>query len=86
MYLRPTGIARRLLGLDAVLNVDTQGDTLAGFRLPGSDGPALDALGDGFLGVGFAQRLAPGKPLLAGGAKRHEFAPPDFIALPLHEP
>jgi len=65
VYLRPPRIARRLLGLDAVLDVDTQGDTFAGFRLPGDDSPALDALGDCFLGVGFAQRFAPGKPLLA---------------------
>ncbi len=68
------------------VDASTQGDTLAGFRLPSCNRPALDALGDGFLSVGFTQRLAPGKPLLAGGAERHKFPPLDFIALPLHEP
>ena len=48
--------------------------------------PPFDALGDGFFGVGFAQRFAAGEPFLSGRTERYILAPLDFIALLLQEP
>ena len=52
MQLRPSRIARRLLGLDTVLQGDPQGDFPgASSARPPVNGNALDPLGDPFLGV-----------------------------------
>lgn len=83
--LRPLLIARRLLGLDAVFQINPQRDSLAFFRPP-CDSAALDTLFDCFFGVGFTQRLASGEAFLSGGAERNKFARFDLIALRLHEP
>ena len=66
--LRPLLITRRLLGLDAIFQINPQRDSLAFFRLP-CNGAALDTLFDSFLVVGFAQRLAAGEAFLSGGAE-----------------
>ena len=66
--LRPLLIARRLLGLDAVFQINPQRDSLAFFRPP-CDSAALDTLFDRFLGVGFPKRLATGEAFLAGSAE-----------------
>ena len=68
LELRPTCIARALLGLDVVLQVDPQGDTLALPVRASVHGQPLDPAGDGFLGVVLAQRLAAGEAFLSGGA------------------
>lgn len=62
MQLRPPRIARRLLGLDTVLQGDPQGDFPgASSARPPVDGNALDPLGDPFLGVILPQGLAAGE-------------------------
>ena len=55
------------------------------FGLPFHE-PPFDALGDSFLGVGFAQRFAAGEPFLSGRAERNILATLDLVALLLQEP
>ena len=86
LELRPTCIARALLGLDVVLQVDPQGDTLALPVRASVHGQPLDPAGDGFLGVVLAQGLAAGEAFLSGGAERNKFTLLDLIALRRHEP
>ena len=74
-----------LLGLDAVLQINPQRNFAVFFGLPLHE-PPFDALGDGFLGVGFAQRFATGEPLLSGRTERNILAALDLIALLLQEP
>ena len=65
----PAFIACGLLRLDAVFNVDQQ-RYAAALRLRRFQNDfALDALGYGFLGVGFTQRLCTGEALLTGSAE-----------------
>ena len=66
LELRPTCIARALLGLDVVLQVDPQGDTLALPVRASVHGQPLDPAGDGFLGVVLAQGLAAGEAMDIG--------------------
>ena len=56
---------RQLLGLDAVFQINPQRNFTGFFWLPLRE-PPFDALGDGFFGVGFAQRFAAGEPPLSG--------------------
>ena len=86
LELRPTCIARALLGLDVVLQVDPQGDTLALPVRASVHGQPLDPAGDGFLGIVLTQRLAAGEAFLSGGAERNKFTLLDLIALRRHEP
>ena len=86
LEFRPTCIARALLGLDVVLQVDPQGDTLVLPVWASVHSQPLDPAGDGFLGVVLAQRLAAGEAFLSGGAERDKFALLDLIALRRHEP
>ena len=74
-----------LLGLDAILQINPQRNFAGFFGLPLHE-PTFDALGDSFLGVGFAQRFAAGEPFLSGRTERHILAPLDLIALLLQEP
>ena len=74
-----------LLGLDAILQINPQRNFTGFFGLPLRE-PTFDALGDSFLGVGFAQRFAAGEPFLSGRTERHILAPLDLIALLLQEP
>ena len=74
-----------LLGLNAVLQINPQRNFAVFFGLPLRK-PPFDALGDSFLGVGFAQRFAAGEPFLSGRTERHILAPFDLIALLLQEP
>ena len=82
--LRPLLIARRLLNLDVVFQINPQGNSLALFGRS-CDNAALDTFFDCFLGVGFPQCFAAGKAFLSGGAERNKFAGLDFIPLGLHE-
>lgn len=59
-----------LLGLDAVLQINPQRNFAVFFGLPLHE-PPFDALGDGFFGVGFAQRFAAGEPFLSGRTERN---------------
>ena len=74
-----------LLGLDTVFQINPQRNFAGFFGLPLRK-PPFDALGDGFFGVGFAQRFAAGEPPLSGRTERNILAPLDFIALLLQEP
>ena len=74
-----------LLGLDAVLQINPQRNFMVFFGLP-FHGPSFNALGNSFLGVGFAQRFAAGEPFLSGRTERDKFALLDLIALRRHEP
>ena len=74
-----------LLGLDAIFQINPQRNIAVFFGLPLHKMP-FDALGDGFLGVGFAQRFAAGEPLLSGCTERNILAPLDLVALLLQEP
>ena len=73
-----------LLGLDAVFQINPQRN-FAVFLGPSLHEPPFDALGDSFLGVGFAQRFAAGEPPLSGLTERNILAPLDLIALLLQE-
>ena len=67
VQLRPPRIARRLLGLDTVLQGDPQGDFPgASSARPPVNGNALDPLVDPFLGVILPQGLTAGKAFLSG--------------------
>ena len=83
--LCPLLIPCGLLGLDAVFQINPQRNFAVFFGLPLRK-PPFDALGDSFLGVGFAQRFAAGEPFLSGRTERHILAPLDLIALLLQEP
>ena len=83
--LCPLLIPCRLLGLDAVFQINPQRN-FAGFFGLSLHEPPFDALGDSFLGVGFTQRFAAGEPFLSGRAERNILATLDLIALLLQEP
>ena len=83
--LCPLLIPCGLLGLDAVLQINPQRNFAVFFGLPLRK-PPFDALGDSFLGVGFAQRFAADEPSLSGRTERNILAPLDLIALLLQEP
>ena len=85
MEFCPLLIPCGLLGLDAVFQINPQRNSTGFFGLPLHE-PPFDALGDGFFGVGFAQRFAAGKPLLSGCAERNILTPFDLVALLLQEP
>ena len=85
MYKRQLLVPCELLDLDAVFQINPQRNFAVFFGLPLHE-PPFDALGDGFLGVGFAQRFAAGEPFLSGRTERHILAPFDLIALLLREP
>ena len=74
-----------LLGLDAVLQINPQRNFAVFFGLS-LHNPPFDALGDGFFGVGFAQRFAAGEPPLSGRTERNILATLDLVALLLQEP
>jgi len=74
-----------LLGLDAILQINPQRNFAVFFGLPLHE-PPFDALGDGFLGIGFSQRFAAGEPPLSGRTERHILATLDLVALLLQEP
>ena len=59
MELCPLLIPCGLLDLDTVFQINPQRNFAVFFGLP-LHKPPLDTLGDGFLGVGFAQRFAAG--------------------------
>ena len=85
MECHPLLVARRLLGLDVVFQINPQGNSFTLFGHSG-DNAAFDTFFDCFLGVGFPQSLAAGKAFLSGSAERNKFARFDLIALRLHEP
>ena len=85
MELCPLLVPCGLLGLDTVFQINPQRNFAGFFGLPLHKTP-FDALGDGFFGVGFAQRFAAGEPPLSGRTERNILAPLDFIALLLQEP
>jgi len=69
--LRPLFIARRLLGLDVVFQINPQRNSLTLYGRSG-DNAAFDTLFDRFFGVGFPQRLAAGEAFLSGSAERNK--------------
>ena len=85
MECHPLLVARRLLGLDVVFQINPQGNSFTLFGHSG-DNAALDTFFDCFLGVGFPQSLAAGKAFLSGSAERNKFSRFDLIALRPHEP
>ena len=80
MDFRPPFIARRLLGFNAVFNIDDKPDFLIfPQRFWLGDIYALDTLLYRFFRIGRAERLCAGKPFLSGSAERNIFALFDFI-------
>ena len=82
--LCPLLIPCGLLDLDAVLQINPQRNFAVFFGLS-LHNPPFDALGDGFFGVGFAQRFAAGEPPLSGRTERNILATLDLVALLLQE-
>ena len=81
---RPAAIARALLCLDIILNVDEQADSsVTLLRLSGRSGASGDPGGDGFFRVVYAQGFHPGKPLLVRDPAGNVFPPLDFVSFPL---
>ena len=60
-----------LLGLDTVFQINPQRNFAGFFGLPLRK-PPFDALGDGFLGIGFSQRFAAGEAFLSGRTERNK--------------
>jgi hypothetical protein len=84
--LRPVFIAFALLSLNAVLDVDDEGDAFALYLHPALTGIASgNAFLDAFFGVVFTDDLCTGESLLSYGTEGDILAGFDFVSGFLHE-